>query len=336
MSSEHGTVSQFPGFARLIVERGDPVSISTLYLSILYIRLHHVKGLKSNIITTLRNIGLKETDLYRAIRLLYELEKYIEEIKRNVDLLEKIEEEHYHRFSTALYTFIKSTDFSGVEKYIKAFIELERVCSYKTRKGSFKIWLSLFKPEDKMTINIISEALKTGFLVLVIPGTKEEGYHVVVPAPYRDMYIHSGIIKHIIASVLSDLGFKAEIDKKFPIGDSTVVIDVWATKEINKFEFRTYVSCEKWNSFMSKDDVNSEQAKIKQLPIKPHLKILVAKSIEENAKKTALDDGFIIIELGSREPSVEELHTIIRARIKSIFIGLIPDNIKRALQDLIQ
>jgi hypothetical protein len=233
-----------------------------------------------------------------------------------------------------LYTFIKSTDFSSVEKYIKAFIKLERVCSYKTRKGSFKIWLSPFKPEDKMAINVIGEALKTGFLVLVIPGTKEEGYHVVVPAPYRDMY--SRILKHIVASVLSDLGFKAEIDKKFPIGDSTVVIDVWATKEINKFEFWAYVSCEKWNSSMSVDDVNSEQAKIKQLPIKPHLKILVAKSIEENAKKTALDDGFIIIELGSREPNVEELHMVIRAGIKSIFIGLIPDNIKRALQDLIQ
>jgi hypothetical protein len=139
-----------------------------------------------------------------------------------------------------------------------------------------------------------------------------------------------------VASGLSDLGFEAEIDKKFPIGDSTIAVDVWAIKEINKLEFRVYVSCEKWNSSMNIDDVNSGQAKIKQLPMKPHLKILIAKSVEGNAKRMALDDGFIIIELGSGKLNVEELHKIIRVGIKSIFIGLIAGNIKRALQDLIQ
>jgi hypothetical protein len=70
--------------------------------------------------------------------------------------------------------------------------------------------------------------------------------------------------------------------------------------------------------------------------MKPHLKILVAKSVEENARKVALDDGFIVIELGGEKPDVEELHKTISAEIKNIFLGLIPDNIKRALQDLIQ
>ena len=330
MGSEHGTGSQFLGFARLIVERGDPVSISTLYLSILHIRLFYVKGLKDNVISTLRNIGLRDTDLVKAIRLLDELEKYIEEIKRNADLLEEVEEEYYHGFATALYTFIKGADFSSVEKYAQVFIKLKKVPDCRTKKGSFKIWLNPDRPEDQMIINIISGAQKIGFLTLILPGLKK-GYHVIIPASYVD--VSSKISKYVVASVLSDLGFKAEVDKKFTSGIGTIAVDVWATKEISKHEFRVYVSCEKWDSTINMDDVNSEQIRIKQLPMKPHLKILVAKSVEENARRVVLDDGFIVIELGGEKPDVEELHKTISAEIKNIFLGLIPDNIKRALQE---
>jgi hypothetical protein len=150
MSSAHTISSQFLSFTRLLVERGDPVSISTLYLSILYIRLYHVKDLKNNIISTLISIGLRESDLTRVIGLLDELKKHIDEIKRNIDLLEEIEEEHYHKFATALYTFIKSTNFSYIEKYIQVLMKLEKASNYKTKKGSFKTWLSSGKPEDQM------------------------------------------------------------------------------------------------------------------------------------------------------------------------------------------
>ena len=46
--------------------------------------------------------------------------------------------------------------------------------------------------------------------------------------------------------------------------------------------------------------IDQEFGRINQLHVVPHLKIFIAKNFADDARKTAVDDGFFIIELAEK------------------------------------
>lgn len=54
---------------------------------------------------------------------------------------------------------------------------------------------------------------------------------------------------------------------------------------------------------MDRHVLDHEFGRILQLYQLPHLRILVVKSLSESARKLALDNGFVVIELGEKVAS---------------------------------
>jgi hypothetical protein len=67
-----------------------------------------------------------------------------------------------------------------------------------------------------------------------------------------------------------------------------------------------------------------------------YLRILVAKSLTEPARKAAFDDGFFVIELEEKATTenAQEIYSIVYSKLKEIFIGIAPEKIMKAVERL--
>jgi len=56
----------------------------------------------------------------------------------------------------------------------------------------------------------------------------------------------------------------------------------------------------------------------------PHLRVLIVKGLTEPARKVALDDGFMVIELGEKASTEnsQEVYELVYSKLKEIFIGI--------------
>ena len=131
------------------------------------------------------------------------------------------------------------------------------------------------------------------------------------------------ILEHVVATALSSLGFKVytDIGLRNKAG-SDVEVDVWGTKGI----LRVYVSCKNWNSDVGRNVIDEEFGRTFNLSEVPHLRIIVAKNLSDEAKKTAIADGFFVIELGNKvnESNATDMCNFLQGELSKIFISMTP------------
>jgi len=84
------------------------------------------------------------------------------------------------------------------------------------------------------------------------------------------------------------------------------------------------VSCKNWDKDVDRTVVDHEFGRVLQLYRLSHLRILVVKSMSDPARKLALDNGFIVIELGEKATSrnAQEVYSMIHNKLKEVFLGL--------------
>ncbi|MCC6016714.1 MAG: restriction endonuclease [Desulfurococcaceae archaeon] len=132
------------------------------------------------------------------------------------------------------------------------------------------------------------------------------------------------ILETIVTKVFESFGFKVQVNALLPARGGYVEVDIWASKKIGNALFTVYVSCKNWDRDVDRHVLDHEFGRILQLYQLPHLRILVVKSLSDPARKLALDNGFIVIELGEKATSqnAQEVYNIVYNKLKETFLGL--------------
>jgi hypothetical protein len=144
------------------------------------------------------------------------------------------------------------------------------------------------------------------------------------------------VLEGIVASVLEDLGFRVSTNVRLPARGGEVEVDVWAFKSVGGSQFRVYVSCKNWDRDVDRDVVDREFGRVLRLDYIPHLRVLVVKSLTEPARKAALDDGFMVIELGRKADAenAQEVYEIVYRAFNELFTAIAPPRLKEIAEKL--
>jgi len=141
------------------------------------------------------------------------------------------------------------------------------------------------------------------------------------------------ILEAVVAAVLMDLGFDTKVDFQAMSRDGkTREVDVWAQKAVSDVSFRVYVSCKNLDGDVGTPIIDQEFGRIDQLQDAPHMKFVVASSFNDQAKKAAIADGFIPIEIGFKvnESNAAEAYRTVYKIMNEVFTAIAP----RRLQQL--
>jgi hypothetical protein len=93
-----------------------------------------------------------------------------------------------------------------------------------------------------------------------------------------------------------------------------------------------YASCKNWDGPVDVSTVREELGRVLQMTVIPHVRILVAPSFTDPARREAVAGGFIVVEVGekAREDNIDRIYSRVYHRLDRIFTGVAP----RRLQEL--
>jgi hypothetical protein len=172
--------------------------------------------------------------------------------------------------------------------------------------------------------------------VMVAPPAQQLAVEKRLDSEFSSIRPSREVLEGVVARVLRDLGFSVQTNVRLPAKGGEVEVDVWAFKSVGGSQFRVYVSCKNWDRDVDRHVVDQEFGRVLQLDYMPHLRVLVVKSLTEPARKAALDDGFMVIELGEKASTEnsQEVYELVYSKLKEIFIGITPDKVKDAIAKL--
>jgi predicted RecB family endonuclease len=226
------------------------------------------------------------------------------------------------------------------EEMLWLFIEGDRVA----------VASNTYRDEDhRELLEILSRNFNVTFIGPTPKGSAPAQKPVMVAPPAQQLAVEkkldselSGIrpsrevLEGVVARVLRDLGFNVQTNVRLPAKGGEVEVDVWAFKNIGGSQFRVYVSCKNWDRDVNRHVVDQEFGRVLQLDYMPHLRILVVRSLTEPARKAALDDGFMVIELG-RKADAENSRDIYEAVYRAfdeLFTAIAPPRLKEIAEKL--
>jgi hypothetical protein len=133
---------------------------------------------------------------------------------------------------------------------------------------------------------------------------REEAIQVLITPHIRE-FGSKDMLKNVVASVLEDLGFSVRVNHRvLSRGGTEVNVDVLGEKMVEDVKFIVYISCKNHDKVIESQVIREEKERIDVIEPKPHLKIIVANSLTDEAKKEAKFYGFLVIEI--REKIDEE------------------------------
>jgi hypothetical protein len=142
------------------------------------------------------------------------------------------------------------------------------------------------------------------------------------------------ILIDVVASALEDLGFvvKTEhvvLEKEIISGrlqKQQFTADVLGVKIVDDLKFTVYASCYNRNIPVGVNEVKYEYGVIRDMRFIPNVRILVANSFSEDAKKEAIEHGFVVIELGEvvSESNVDKAYLKVYEKLNKLFTEVSP------------
>jgi hypothetical protein len=144
------------------------------------------------------------------------------------------------------------------------------------------------------------------------------------------------VLEGVVARVLRDLGFSVQTNVRLPAKGGEVEVDVWGFKSVGGSQFRVYVSCKNWDRDVDRHVVDQEFGRVLQLDYMPHLRVLIVKGLTEPARKAALDDGFMVIELGRKAEAEnsKEIYEIVYRAFNELFTAIAPPRLREIAEKL--
>jgi hypothetical protein len=146
----------------------------------------------------------------------------------------------------------------------------------------------------------------------------------VIALLVRSEKLSGSILERTVAEVFTDLGFSDVIPNyrsKSKAG-SPVEVDVWAWKQVDdNTNFTVYVSCKNWDKPIGREVIDEETGRVMNLDKLPNLKIIIASGVNQDAKKLAEANGFLVIERGKKatEENRKEIYELVYRVLNKIF-----------------
>jgi hypothetical protein len=150
------------------------------------------------------------------------------------------------------------------------------------------------------------------------------------------------ILTDVVASVLEDLGFvvKTEhvvLEREVISGrlqKQQITADVLGVKIVDDLKFTVYASCYNRNKPVGVNEVKDEYGVVRDMRFIPNVRILVANSFLEDAKKEAIEHGFVVIELGEvvTESNIDKAYLKIYEKLNKLFTEVSP----KWMQDFVE
>jgi hypothetical protein len=163
-------------------------------------------------------------------------------------------------------------------------------------------------------------------------AVKEEALQILM-TPSIKKFGSKDILEDVVANVLEALGFSVRVDHKVLSRAGTEVeIDVLGEKIVGDIKFIVYASCKNWDKPVEIGVVREELGRIHQMLLTPHVRVLVANSFTDSARREAIADGFVPIEIGEKvhEVNAEKAYLKVYEKLNKLFTGVAP----KWMQDL--
>jgi ribosomal protein L23 len=241
--------------------------------------------------------------------------------------------------------------YTGVPEAIKVIVfqgipsqSILQLLQYLQQYSEGALWLfveggkvivvsSTYKSEDhKELLSILSSDFSIEFLGPV-PEELAELQKPMVSPYVKYVNIAKDVLEGIVAGALEVLGFSVKVDHKVTSKAGTEVeVDVWGEKIFGDTKFITYASCKNWDNPVDIGVVREEFGRIFQMPLIPHVRILVAPMFTESAEKEAITNGFVVIEVDEKatKENMENIYGKVYEELNKLFSGVAP----KWMQDL--
>ena len=140
------------------------------------------------------------------------------------------------------------------------------------------------------------------------------------------------LLEDIVAEALESLGFNVRVDLRVQGRAGEVEVDVWGEKLVGDTRFAVYASCKNWDNPVDVGTVREELGRILQMTVIPHVRILVAPSFTDSARREAVADGFMVVEVGEKthDGNIDKIYSRVYYKLDKLFTGVAP----RRLQEL--
>jgi hypothetical protein len=138
------------------------------------------------------------------------------------------------------------------------------------------------------------------------------------------------ILEDVVAEVLESLGFTVRVDQKVQGRSGEVEVDVWGEKLIGDTRFTVYASCKNWDNPIDDSIVREELGRILQMILIPHVRILVAPTFTDSARREAIANGFVVVEVGEKahEGNVGRIYSKVYDKLNKLFTGIALKQVK--------
>jgi len=213
---------------------------------------------------------------------------------------------------------------------------------YGTEKGVIVLMAPIAKPDMLKEYNYVIVGLDNDYNVIKIVDNVNEDWSKEIVEIFKSLNdivgLKKGVISEkdiitkvnayraktreilegVVATALDNLGFKVSVDEKMrTYSGIDIEVDVWAVKT----PFKIYVSCKNYNGKLGSDIISNEIGRVMQLVETPTIKIIVASEFTDQARKVAVKNGFIPIELGFKvnENNVIKAYNVIYDILKKYF-----------------
>jgi hypothetical protein len=242
----------------------------------------------------------------------------------------------------------------------------QSILEYLEKRSRDPMWegmLWLFREEDRVAVasntyrdedhcellEILSRNFNVTFIGPTPKGVTLAQKPVMVAPPAQQLAVEKKldselssirpsreVLEGVVARVLRDLGFSVQTNVRLPAKGGEVEVDVWAFKSVGGSQFRVYVSCKNWDRDVDRHVVDQEFGRVLQLDYMPHLRVLIVKGLTEPARKVALDDGFMVIELGRKADAENsrEIYEIVYRAFNELFTAIAPPRLREIAEKL--
>jgi hypothetical protein len=164
--------------------------------------------------------------------------------------------------------------------------------------------------------------------LMLLPQTTA-GPHQAPPHVIKWINLARDVLEGVVAGAFEAFGFSVEVDKRVrnPRTGTEVEIDVWGEKVIEGARIIAYASCKNWNNPVEADVVRGEFGRLFQMPLIPHLRILVAPTFTDSAKKEAVANGFLVVEVGERasRENADKVYAKVYEGLNKLLVGVAPE-----------
>jgi hypothetical protein len=188
-----------------------------------------------------------------------------------------------------------------------------------------------YKAEDHQeVVRVLSNRFSVNFIgpPPEPPGRKLEEPSGMPPRPLRRRA--KDILEDVVAEVLESLGFTVRVDQRVQGRSGEIEVDVWGEKIIGDTRFIVYASCKNWDNPVDVSIVREEFGRILQMILIPHVRLLVAPTFTDSARREAIANGFMVIEVGEKahERNVDKIYLKVYDKLDKLFTGVAPKRLQ--------